>query len=91
MTVDEFIWEHFREEPYARWVLMHMRLPAAAQIDFEPFMREHKLFATHDGKRWRVTGASRLGDVWLASDFERVDGYDKRVSVEKCSAWGAEP
>jgi len=38
-----------------------------------------------------VTGASRLGDVWLSKDFAREDGYEARVSVAACSGWGATP
>lgn len=46
----------------------------------------HKLFCTYEGIRWRVTGASRLGDVWLTLDFERNCGYEKRVDVTGCSS-----
>jgi len=36
-------------------------------------------------KEYKITGASRLGDVWLATDFERKNGYDLRVSIDDCS------
>ena len=39
----------------------------------------------------RCTGASRLGDVWLTSDFNQEMGYEKRVDVEECSNWSANP
>ena len=51
----------------------------------------HKLFATYEGKRYRVTYASRMGDVCLSSDHSRAMGYDLRVDVEKCSEWGPDP
>ena len=88
--VDDFVHTH-GGDPYARWVLMHFRLPAAMMLDFRPFMERHRLFCTYRGERYRVTGASRMGDVWLAEDFERVDGYDHRVDVDDCSDWGPKP
>lgn len=93
--VDAFIWTpSFGSDDgsrYARWMLMHFRLPAHMQMTFEPFIKERRLFCTHENERFRVTGASRLGDVWLSRDFGRDVGYDKRVQVETCSAWGAAP
>lgn len=88
--VDAFI-DDYKADPYARWVLTYFRFPAEKQMHFAPFMKEHKLFCTYDCKRWRVTGASRLGDVWLAKDFDRDTGYDERICVDDCSAWGAMP
>jgi hypothetical protein len=52
-------------------------------------MAPYKLFCLYEGKWWRVTGASRMGDVWLTSDFQRDTGYDKRVFLEECSEWRA--
>lgn len=51
-----------------------------------------KLFATYEGKRYRVTGCSRLGDVWLHSDLA-YDGisYEERVDVDACSEWSPNP
>jgi hypothetical protein len=54
-------------------------------------MKQHELFCEYEGKRYRVTGASRLGDVWLSADFAREYGYELRVDVEKCSVWGPTP
>lgn len=34
-------------------------------MKFRSFFEGKKLFCTWHGERWRVTGASRLGDVWL--------------------------
>ena len=92
--VDNFIWaiEPSADEGtrYARWMLMHMRLPAVQQMQWADFIGKYrKLFTTHDGKRYRVTGASHLGDVWLSRDHKRDCGYDLRVSVAECSQWGA--
>lgn len=93
--VDAFIDGHgpddTRELSYARWMLHHFRMPAVWRMHFAPFIEGRRLFCTWQGQRFRVTGASRLGDIWLAADFDRDCGYDQRVDVEACSAWGAEP
>ena len=52
-------------------------------------MQNFKLFCTHSGTRYRCTGASRMGDVWLAKDVKRDTGYDLRVDVTECSDWAA--
>lgn len=95
LHVDEFIDENYCEHEYARWVLHHFRLPAALKADFDQFMKDHKLFCSYSingsKQRFRVTGASRLGDVWLAKDFKRKTGYDHRVDVAKCSEWSDKP
>ena len=90
MHVDDFISDH-RTDPYASFVLLYMRLPAVTMHKLRPFTAKAKLFCTFDGGRYRVTGASRLGDVWLTSDFRQDVGYETRVDVASCSAWGAEP
>jgi hypothetical protein len=50
-----------------------------------------QLFANYKGKRYRVTGCSRLGDVWLHSDFSEDTTYEHRVNVDECSSWGSDP
>lgn len=87
--VDDFIDCHFGKEKYARFVLNYFRMPAALKFDFEEFMRPYKLFADWKGKRYRVTGASRMGDVWLTSNFSQELGYEHRVFVEELSNWGS--
>ena len=74
-------------EDYARWVLNHFRLSAMCKNAFEEFMRPFKLFCEYKGEKYRVIGASRLGDIWLASDFKKAHGYDHRVCVDECSNW----
>ena len=85
--VDEFIDGNFREDRYARWVLNHFRLPAVLKMDFDEFMADKKLFCVYNNEKYRVTGASRLGDIWLARDFNRTRGYDLRVDLAECSVW----
>lgn len=72
---------------YAKFVLDHFRKPAWFKTGTDRWMKKFKLFCTYEGKRYRVTGASRLGDVWLAEDPSREIGYDLRVGVDECSEW----
>lgn len=74
-------------EDYARWVLNHFRQPAICKMAFAPFMKPFKLFCDYKGEKYRVIGASRLGDVWLTSDFSKENGYEHRVCVDECSNW----
>jgi hypothetical protein len=94
--IDEFIdfgmgldFDSSDAEVYARWFFALHRFPAILLNRFARFIERYKLFCTWEGERWRVTGASRMGDVWLRSDFTKDHGYDKRVDVAECSAWGA--
>ena len=74
---------------YARWLLLHWRLPAYMASKFQPFIQDRLLFCTYGGKRYRCTGASRMGDVWLTSKFEQHTGYELRVDLAQCTAWSA--
>lgn len=87
LHVDTFI-DDYKQDAYARWMLMHFRLPADQKVAFAPFIRDRKLFCTYEGKRFRVTGASTMGDIWLVRDFTRDVGYDLRVLVVDCKDWG---
>jgi hypothetical protein len=89
--VDDWIDNYSHEENYARFVLFHMRLNAVFQSYFRPWMKQFKLFCTYQGERYRVTGASRMGDVWLARNFERENGYDLRANIDDCLEWGDKP
>lgn len=76
-------------EKTAKEFLEHCRRPA---IDKDhAWVAANPLFCTYKGERWRVLGASRLGDVWLTKHFERVNGYDIRPDVDECSEWGNTP
>lgn len=87
MHVDDFIDSNRGKDVYARWVLNYFRLPAVLKNDFKPFMKDHKLFCTYKGLCYRCTGASTMGDVWLAKSPKQDTGYDLRVDVEECHTW----
>ncbi len=76
---------------YAAFVLHHRRLSASAQIAFGDFLGDLPLYCDYNGERFRCTGASRLGDVWLLADHTRTHGYDHRVDVSSCSNWSNRP
>lgn len=77
---------------YAHFLFSHWRKPAVDKSMHEPFMRKFKLFVDYEGKTWRVTGASRMGDIWLQSDFTRDHGYTNRVDLvlTRFTNWRAE-
>jgi hypothetical protein len=79
--VDDFI-NSPSTDPYASFVLLYFRQSAVLHAKLAPFMAKHLLFCTYDERRWRVTGA-------LSRNFKRDTGYDERVDVAECSAWGA--
>ena len=90
--VDEWLDQakpHPEEEHYARFVLEQFHWPAWKLIMYRPYIPP--LFCTYQGKRYKVTGASVLGDIWLAENFMREVGYDKRVDVTACGEWKAIP
>lgn len=90
MHVDEFIDNPSlknRAEQYAGFFLLLHRLPAIMQAAFAEWIKPHKLFCTYKGERYRVTGASRFGDVWLARNHEQEVSYDLCVDLDDCSEW----
>ena len=50
-----------------------------------------KLFADYEGKRVRVTTASRFGDVGITTDLEVDCGYETRVTVAALTNYGDVP
>jgi hypothetical protein len=97
--VDDFI-DGLSEWYYARWFFALHRFPAALAGAFAPWINKYELYCTHTGTRWRVTGASRLGDIYLKIPSDAPPGvsefgdgwvgpyYDKRdVYVNECTDW----
>ena len=92
--VDDFIDRNFggaEGQRYARFFFSLARFPAAQQSDFHRWTKQFELYCTFEGSRYRVTGCSRMGDVWLRKDLTKDQGYDHRVNVAECSEWGAKP
>lgn len=76
---------------YAKFVLEFARMPAWKKTSYLQWTQQFELYCTHKGKRYRVNGASRMGDVWLCANFSKDFGYDLRVMLDECSAWSPTP
>jgi hypothetical protein len=76
---------------YAKFFFLINRLHAWMQGAFRPWIEPHELYCDFAGRTWRVTGASRMGDIWLAIDLTRQDGYDIRRYVDECTNWRSAP
>lgn len=83
--VDDFIDDPTSDAYAASW-FEAFRRPAFEKIK-NPDPR--KLYATWKGVRYRVTGCSRLGDVWLHDVTYDGESYLYRVDVDECSDWSA--
>ena len=85
------------QEKLAQEWLDKFRMPAWDKLQerrdgssVETWLRGYRLTCDYQGKSYRCTGASRMGDVWLTSNMEQIDGYDLRVDVEDISNWKRE-
>lgn len=78
-------------ENYAKFVLDYKRMPAWKQNAYKQWMSQFKLFCNYNNIRYRCTGASRMGDVWLTSNHDQESGHELRVDVAHCSDWKNEP
>ena len=88
--VDDFTLKVYHKTPgdqYAAWFFFLKRLAACYEIMWDQYIKQYKLFCTYNGERYRVTGASRMGDVWLSADFNREVGYELRVYLDECTNW----
>lgn len=70
--------------PIAHQFFEAHRRSASEQIQ-HPY--DGKLFCKWNGKVYRVTGCSRLGDIWLTSNLSQKTGYENRVDISECSDW----
>lgn len=51
------------------------------------WLQNNPIFCVYQGKKYRCTGCSRFGDVWLTLDFSKSIGYSLRVDFNDCSDW----
>lgn len=84
---DDYIDDPDASEPLRKF-LAFARAPAHGQLLPKP---HPKLFADFEGKRVRVTMASRLGNVGITADLDREFGYDCRVGVAALSNFSETP
>ena len=71
-----------------RKFLTFARSPAHGQLLPKP---HPTLFADHDGKRVRITMASRFGEVGITADLGAEFGYERRVLVSSLSNFSEVP
>jgi hypothetical protein len=84
--------DHYIDDPAApeplRKFLAFARSPAHGQLLPPP---HPVLYADHEGRRVRVTMASRLGDVGITTDLDAEFGYEQRVRVSALSNFSEAP
>jgi len=83
--IDDWVYNHHNPS-YPRWMFLHFRLPSV----MKPLAREFipsKLFCRYKEKTYRVTGAGRMGEVWLTEDYEEDTKYEQTADVDECSDW----
>ena len=51
------------------------------------YLQNTRLTCMYKGSRYRCTGASRMGDVWICKDWRESTGYSKRVAIGELSLW----
>lgn len=104
--VDDFIDDVMRtseSERYARFFFELHRRPAWQWAQFSKWMAPFELYATHveTGKRWRLVGCSRMGDIYVKELENAPPGskaeswqpyYDHRgFSPTDFKDWSAKP
>ncbi len=75
------------DERYALAFFFIKRMDAVSNNTLNPIMKQHKLFCTYEDTKYRVTGCSTMGDIWLTNNFNQERGYTIRVDVDLCSNW----
>ena len=78
---DDYINSPEVPEIVRRWVFLQ-RLPATERILMAKEVEATKLYAKYEGKKVRLTMASRFGDVGITDNLNRENGYDRRVPLE---------
>lgn len=77
---------------YAKLFFLIKRLPAYMRIQFDDILGDNlKLFCTYNGGRFRITGASRMGDIYLNKNHNDNVGYNIRVCINEVTNLGKEP
>lgn len=82
-SCDEAIHDFELPAPVRMWLLLQ-RLPAVDKHLFEACGVTPQLFATWEGRRVRVTMASRFGDLGITEDLDS-ETYEHRVRIFELS------
>lgn len=84
---DDYIEDPSQPEVLRKF-LERARAPAHGLLLPDPFPT---LYADLEGQTYRVTMASRLGDVGITKNFSKDIGYERRVWLEKLTNFRSEP
>lgn len=90
MHCDDYV-ENLLGDAHARWFLFIERLPASLRMLASTRIPDPQLFADHEGKRVRVTMASRMGDVGITHNLAATRGYELRVGIDTLTNFGETP
>lgn len=77
-----------KEPEVLRKFLERARSPAHGRTSPDPYP---KLFADYEGQTYRVTMASRFGDVGITKDLTEEYGNQKRVAVAHLTNFREKP
>jgi len=85
MHIDDWLDFHFKPATQAEMLIKEIfeNFRAPAYECDENFRKENPVFCTYEGTQYRITGASRLGDIWLSPNFSQVYGYEKCVCINE--------
>ena len=84
--------DDYIDDPSAPAVLRKFLAFARAPAHGQSLPKPHPtLYADYEGKRVRVTMASRLGDVGITTDLGRELGYELRLAISQLSNFAEEP
>jgi hypothetical protein len=84
--------DDYIDDPDAPAVLRKYLAFARAPAHGQRLPKPHPmLFADHEGRRVRVTMASRLGDVGITTDVTAEMGYERRVPVSQLNNFSETP
>jgi hypothetical protein len=68
------------------WKYLDFRTRSVSwQYDNKNLEPKYSCICDYKGKEYKITGASRLGDVWLHNDLRAEHGYVARVDIDDCS------
>lgn len=78
---------------YPHYMLGMMRQGHSTLALYRKAIGDKQLFVTFEGKRWQVTGASRLGDIWLTPSTKLDAQYRRRVwlRLDDMTNWSDTP
>ena len=95
MHVEDFLTTRIKDDDeeilhYVQLALSYFYyIPAITQMCIVKIQMKYlPLFCTVDGVRYKVTGVSTMGDLFLHTDVNIEMGYKLRTDFDNCKLWG---